>query len=69
MSDEPKQPNIMHVMEQMTAAYRDFALTTATYFKGLCAAGMTREEALTLTVAWQNTVLSSALRPKDKDSV
>ncbi len=52
-------PNISHVLEQYSAFWRDFATQTVpVYFKSLVAAELTREEALALTISWQNTIIT-----------
>lgn len=52
--------NITHVMEQYAAFWRDFAAQAVpAYFKGLIAGGLTREEALALTLGWQNTLVAT----------
>lgn len=54
--------NVTHVMEQYSAFWRDFAASAVpAYFKSLIAGGLTREEALKLTLGWQNTLVESVI--------
>lgn len=56
--------NPTHDWEQFGAMARDFAGTTVSYFKALIHSGLTRQEALTLTLGWQTTMLEGMIRGK-----
>lgn len=55
--------NITHIMEQYAAFWRDFAANAVpAYFKALVAGGLTRQEALELTLGWQNTLIEVTIQ-------
>jgi len=62
------QPEFVHLLDQLTAMWRDFAANSVpSYFKSLVLNGFTREEALTLTLGWQNEIVRSTMQ-KRKES-
>lgn len=66
MGDGAKQLGILQAMEQMGAFVRDFAPVVYRYYEALTEAGFSEDQALRLTVEWQNaTMMMSAVRRSD----
>lgn len=54
------QPNPATQLAQMLASLIDIAALAADYFQALVNEGLTREEALALTLNWQQTIMVTA---------